>query len=271
MAVCIGLCTVAAAPEAFGSLFVWCILFKYWKTLCRWYLLLLYYCSGLFILHFLYKAIASTRDALFRPEQPSCPLYKPPVFLPHAPVAECNDGTETPELFLDNIFTLEVMEEPVIATDGFTYEKRCIMEWFKTKRSSPTTGAALLSADLIPNHSLKSQINQWREKMVRQSLVFSLVADEHLPSGPRPCCSCFVASPGTSASTSRPRRYTDTICISRLRDSSSNARRNLFTGDCGQGGRRCPCIRHFRIPSGVCRRSRSFCQPRQHKSRALCC
>ena len=100
LAVCIGLCTVAAAPEAFGSLFVWCILFKYWKTLCRWYLLLLYYCSGLFILHFLYKAIAGTCDALFRPEQPSCPLYKPPVFLPHAPVAECNDGTETPELFL---------------------------------------------------------------------------------------------------------------------------------------------------------------------------
>jgi hypothetical protein len=24
----------------------------------------------------------------------------------------------------DNIFTLDVMEEPVIATDGFTYEKR---------------------------------------------------------------------------------------------------------------------------------------------------
>ena len=26
--------------------------------------------------------------------------------------------------FADNIFTLDVMEEPVIATDGFTYEKR---------------------------------------------------------------------------------------------------------------------------------------------------
>jgi hypothetical protein len=28
--------------------------------------------------------------------------------------------------FLDNIFTLDVMEEPVIATDGFTYEKRSV-------------------------------------------------------------------------------------------------------------------------------------------------
>jgi len=26
--------------------------------------------------------------------------------------------------FADNIFTLDIMEEPVIATDGFTYEKR---------------------------------------------------------------------------------------------------------------------------------------------------
>jgi hypothetical protein len=87
------------------------------------------------------------------------------------------------------------------------------MKWFETKRTSPATGAALLrrvparflvpllsharilsfslcdlmsahSADLIPNHSLKSQINQWREKMVRQSLLFSLVVAEHLPSGP---------------------------------------------------------------------------------------
>jgi hypothetical protein len=171
----------------------------------------------------------------------------------------------------------------VIATDGFTYEKRFTIykatqiaihfcrcagaswsgsrqrgaappqalrfsgeflpvHWFPLLSHARLLSLSLCdlmparSADLIPNHSLKSQINQWREKMVRQSLVFSLVAAEHLPSGPRPCCSCFVASPGTSASTSRPRRYTDTICISRLRDSSSNARRNLFTGDCGQGG-----------------------------------
>lgn len=107
LAACFGLCTLAAAPEAFGSLFVWCILFKYWKTLCRWYLLLLYYCSGLFILHFLYKSIASTSDALFHgwqwhrdPEHPSSSLHQPPIFPRPAPAAECTDGTEAPELFL---------------------------------------------------------------------------------------------------------------------------------------------------------------------------
>ena len=67
---------------------------------------------------------------------------------------------------------------------------RCILEWFRTKRTSPTTGAVLTrcvcpfslhlvftlltalfdhafcSTNLIPNHSLKSQINQWREEQV---------------------------------------------------------------------------------------------------------
>lgn len=76
---------------------------------------------------------------------------------------------EPPEYFMDNVFTLDIMEEPVVATDGFTYENRCILEWFRTKRTSPTSGAVLTTTTLIPNHSLKSQINQWKEEQVRRS------------------------------------------------------------------------------------------------------
>jgi len=93
-----------------------------------------------------------------------------PVVRPPAVGQAIADSDEAPELFMDNIFTLDVMEEPVIATDGFTYEKRCILEWFRTKRTSPTTGAVLTSTNLIPNHSLKSQINQWREGQVRRNV-----------------------------------------------------------------------------------------------------
>ncbi len=71
-----------------------------------------------------------------------------------------------PEQFCDMIFTLDVMEDPVVATDGFTYERRCIEKWFSEKKTSPTTNAVLTSIALIPNNSLRSQINQWREKMV---------------------------------------------------------------------------------------------------------
>ena len=172
----------------------------------------------------------------------------------------------------------------MIATDGFTYEKRsaidkatpqiaihflplcrCIMEWFKTKRSSPTTGAALLRR--VPARSLVS-FAFTRTPPVFVSVRSHACSQRRFDTQPFPqepdkpvegkdgaavacvfaCCSQTFAvrsvtvlrllrsQPGTSASTSRPRRYTDTICISRLRDSSSNARRNLFTGDCGQGG-----------------------------------
>jgi hypothetical protein len=81
-----------------------------------------------------------------------------------------NGKVSDPEMFQDIIFTLDVMDKPVIATDGFTYEKRCILEWFQTKRTSPMTGALLLSTQLIPNHSLKSQINQWREQQTKKAI-----------------------------------------------------------------------------------------------------
>jgi hypothetical protein len=71
-----------------------------------------------------------------------------------------------PEELCDNIFTMEIMEDPVVAEDGFTYERSAILKWFGTKKTSPTTGAILQSTKLIPNCSLKSQINQWKERMV---------------------------------------------------------------------------------------------------------
>lgn len=79
-----------------------------------------------------------------------------------------NGEVPEPDIFQDKIFTLDVMEEPVIATDGFTYEKRCILEWFRTKRTSPMTGAVLSSTQLIPNCSLKSHIHHWRDQQPKK-------------------------------------------------------------------------------------------------------
>lgn len=82
--------------------------------------------------------------------------------------SEPKKDDKPPDFFMDNIFTLDVIEEPVVAVDGFTYEKRSILEWFRMNRTSPITGAVLTSTTLIPNHSLKSQINQWREEQARR-------------------------------------------------------------------------------------------------------
>jgi len=55
--------------------------------------------------------------------------------------------------------TQEIMEDPVIAQDGHTYERAAIKRWLDMgKRTSPKTGARLLSTELTPNHTMRSLI-----------------------------------------------------------------------------------------------------------------
>lgn len=54
---------------------------------------------------------------------------------------------------LYDIFLDEIMSDPVIASDGFTYDKKNIEKWIGDKRTSPNTGAILKNIKLIPNLS----------------------------------------------------------------------------------------------------------------------
>ncbi|XP_057826113.2 putative U-box domain-containing protein 55 [Cryptomeria japonica] len=59
----------------------------------------------------------------------------------------------------------EVMQDPYIAADGFTYEKDAIQGWFDCGHdTSPMTNQKLVHMNLIPNFSLRSAIRQWRER-----------------------------------------------------------------------------------------------------------
>jgi hypothetical protein len=80
----------------------------------------------------------------------------------------CNMEKDAPELFKDNVFTESVMEFPVIAEDGYTYERDEILKWLKKSDKSPTTGAFLKNTNLTENNTLRSQINQWMEFKVKQ-------------------------------------------------------------------------------------------------------
>ncbi|KAM3877494.1 WD repeat, SAM and U-box domain-containing protein 1 [Diretmus argenteus] len=67
-----------------------------------------------------------------------------------------------PDEFLCPI-TRELMREPVIAADGYSYEKEAIESWINTKnRSSPMTNLPLFTTLLTPNHTLKMAIGRWR-------------------------------------------------------------------------------------------------------------
>lgn len=79
-------------------------------------------------------------------------------------VAQQQKGyTDVPELYLCPI-TQDVMEDPVMAADGFTYERKAIMEWLKNHRRSPMTNERMAEIVLIANHGLKSAIAEWRMK-----------------------------------------------------------------------------------------------------------
>ncbi|KAF8464899.1 hypothetical protein BDZ91DRAFT_729114 [Kalaharituber pfeilii] len=56
----------------------------------------------------------------------------------------------------------ELFKNPVIAEDGFTYEKQQIEQWFQSAHSSPMTGLPMGTV-LIPNRNLTIQIREWQE------------------------------------------------------------------------------------------------------------
>ena len=62
--------------------------------------------------------------------------------------------------------TLEVMADPVIASDGHSYEREAIQRWFQTHRTSPLTGRVMPNQDLIPNHRLRTLIQDMLQDMV---------------------------------------------------------------------------------------------------------
>ena len=54
--------------------------------------------------------------------------------------------------------TLGVMEDPVVAADGRTYERIAITKWLETHGTSPATNLPLSSTTLIPNIQLRNLI-----------------------------------------------------------------------------------------------------------------
>lgn len=52
------------------------------------------------------------------------------------------------------------MQDPVIAPDGMSYEKKAIEKWFARRNTSPVSGETLKHTFLIPNHSLRNVISE---------------------------------------------------------------------------------------------------------------
>ena len=65
------------------------------------------------------------------------------------------------------LFTIlqDIMQDPHVATDGFTYEAEVLREWFDSGHdTSPMTNLKLENCNLVPNYALRSAIQEWQQK-----------------------------------------------------------------------------------------------------------
>ena len=63
--------------------------------------------------------------------------------------------------------TYEIMIDPVITSDGHTYERESIQQWLKENNTSPITGLDLLNKKMRPNYALKNII----ENIIKHGLI----------------------------------------------------------------------------------------------------
>jgi len=70
---------------------------------------------------------------------------------------------DVPQEFLCPI-TCEIMSDPHITLSGHTYEKYAIEQWLTTHESDPLTNKKLVNKLLIPNHTLRKQIQSFVER-----------------------------------------------------------------------------------------------------------
>eukprot|EP00760_Papus_ankaliazontas_P002261 PhM_4_TR10915/c0_g1_i1/m.5904 len=74
-------------------------------------------------------------------------------------------GETIPREFVCPI-TNELFVDPVVTSDGQTYERTAILQWFKKKKTSPVTNLSVDTNILVSNNAIKSQVHIFREKVL---------------------------------------------------------------------------------------------------------
>ena len=83
------------------------------------------------------------------------------VIFPHVCFAPPPEDEGRPRQHICPI-TQEVMIDPVVAADGFSYERTAILKWFESSSKSPLTRACLEDKNLRDNVTLKQIIAEWK-------------------------------------------------------------------------------------------------------------
>ncbi|KAL0659736.1 hypothetical protein Bca4012_080321 [Brassica carinata] len=72
--------------------------------------------------------------------------------------------TQPPTHFLCPLLK-DVMNEPCVAADGYTYDRHAIEKWLEEHDTSPMTDSPLNNKDLLPNYTLFTAIMEWRSRL----------------------------------------------------------------------------------------------------------
>uniref|UniRef100_A0A1D1ZGN6 RING-type E3 ubiquitin transferase n=1 Tax=Anthurium amnicola TaxID=1678845 RepID=A0A1D1ZGN6_9ARAE len=84
-------------------------------------------------------------------------------FADRACSSSCEVPSAPPSHFICPILQ-EVMDDPCVAADGYTYDRRAIEIWLSMNDKSPLTNLQLPSKTLVPNHTLFSAIKEWKSR-----------------------------------------------------------------------------------------------------------
>jgi hypothetical protein len=60
--------------------------------------------------------------------------------------------------------SMDIMKDPVICEDGYSYEKNNIINWLKRSGTSPMTREKMSLERILPNDSVKSAIDKWNKE-----------------------------------------------------------------------------------------------------------
>lgn len=103
--------------------------------------------------------------------------------------------------------SLELMRDPHVAADGFTYEKASLEFWLKNSNMSPVLGLPLAHKHLTPNVSLRNLINDWQARRAspEQHREQIAAAPQALPAAPAPASAPLPAPAAPSATAARVR------------------------------------------------------------------
>ena len=72
-------------------------------------------------------------------------------------------NVRSPPKYLICPISQELLEEPVLTSDGHTYERKNIEAWLQNHSTSPITGLPLADKTLRPNFAIKMAVQAYQE------------------------------------------------------------------------------------------------------------